>query len=170
MNCNCNKKYKETCSKCEDIEFKGCYNSVDTKCTIYTNSKLSPLNIKNGDTLETIIKKINTYLTTIGTSENLLSPTTFENNKIPLNNTLGSYNVKVPNTFNTYTIVDNAILGGWAKILIKTQVKPIVVGASEVYGDTFESNKNMYLNIRNYGTYSEYNFEKIITTNLEIGQ
>jgi len=83
---------------------------------------------------------------------------------IELNRNIGTYyNMYSANSATVYTF-DNEILGGKAIVLINSSSKPTVTGATNIHGDTFEPNVNMYMTVWNNGNRVEYYFTKISST------
>ncbi len=56
---------------------------------------------------------------------------------------------------------DNAIVGGFGRILINTASQPSVTGATLIKGDTWLLNTDMYMTIQYNGNATQYWFEQI---------
>jgi hypothetical protein len=83
-------------------------------------------------------------------------------NIINLSNVVGTYyNMTSANTATTYTFL-NQIIGGKSIVLVNAASQPSVTGATNIYGDSFEANVNMYMTVWNNGNRTEYFFTKII--------
>lgn len=85
----------------------------------------------------------------------------FTGTEIPLNNTLGSFNVGEANEDTIYTLAGTPVLGAWAEILINTTTQPGVTGATHIGGgDEWETGVDMYMRVKYNGRRAEYYFIK----------
>lgn len=82
---------------------------------------------------------------------------------VTTDNVLGTYyNMSSAANITSYTISPaSSEVGGFARVLTNTATQPIVAAATEIKGDGFIPNTNMYLTIQFNGNRNEYWLEQI---------
>jgi predicted ribonuclease toxin of YeeF-YezG toxin-antitoxin module len=79
-----------------------------------------------------------------------------------VSNPLGTYyNMSAASASTSYSI-GSVSLGGYAVSLINTVTEPTVVGATQIVGSNYITNRDMYLVVANNGVATQYWLEVIL--------